>query len=83
VNCATFADVVGMVVYLITCSLIIAVGQAMRTAKARVNQQSETLRVTLASIGDAVNHDRYAGADHVPQQRRDVADRLGSGKERS
>ncbi|MFL5303679.1 MAG: PAS domain S-box protein [Polyangia bacterium] len=53
-NFATSADVVGMIAYLSTCSLIIAVGQAMRTAKARANQQSDTLRVTLASIGDAV-----------------------------
>ena len=53
-NFASSADVVGMIAYLFTCSLIIAIGEAMRAAKARANQQRDTLRVTLASIGDAV-----------------------------
>jgi PAS domain S-box-containing protein len=48
------ADVVGMFAYLFTCSLIIAIGEAMRAAKLRANQRRDTLRVTLANIGDAV-----------------------------
>jgi len=47
-------NVVGMVAYLFTCSLIIFFGEAMRTAQTRAGQQSEVLRVTLGSIGDAV-----------------------------
>ena len=50
----TFGNLVGMLAYLFTCSLIIAIGEAMRAAKMRANQQRDTLRVTLASIGDAV-----------------------------
>jgi PAS domain S-box-containing protein len=50
----SFADVVGMIAYLFTGSLIIGVGEAMRAAKVRANQQRDTLRVTLASIGEAV-----------------------------
>jgi PAS domain S-box-containing protein len=53
-NFATFGDVVGMLAYLFTCSLIIGIGEAMRAAKMRANRQRDTLRVTLASIGDAV-----------------------------
>ena len=49
-----FADVVGMLAYLFTCSLIIGIGEGMRAAKVRANQRRDTLRVTLASIGDAV-----------------------------
>jgi PAS domain S-box-containing protein len=45
---------VGLVAYLFTCSLIIAIGEAMRSAQARAAEQGELLRVTLASIGDAV-----------------------------
>jgi PAS domain S-box-containing protein len=47
-------NVVGAVAYLFTCSLIIAIGEAMRTAQARASERRELLRVTLASIGDAV-----------------------------
>ena len=50
----SFADVVGMLAYLFTCGLIIGIGQAMRAAKLRANQGRDTLRVTLASIGEAV-----------------------------
>jgi PAS domain S-box-containing protein len=45
---------VGMVAYLFTCGLIIGIGEGMRVAKQRANQRREALRVTLASIGDAV-----------------------------
>src|SRR5207344_3029165 len=47
-------NVVGLVAYLVTCSLIIGIGQAMRAAQARASRQGELLRITLASIGDAV-----------------------------
>ena len=48
------SNVVGLVAYLFTCSLIIAIGEAARTAQTRTSRQRELLRVTLASIGDAV-----------------------------
>ena len=47
-------NVVGLVAYLFTCSLIIFFGEAMKTAQTHASQQSEVLRVTLGSIGDAV-----------------------------
>ena len=47
-------DVVGLLAYLFTCSLIIAFGEATRVAQVRTNDQRELLRVTLRSIGDAV-----------------------------
>lgn len=46
--------VVGLFAYLFTCGLIIAVGHAARRARSRALEQTEILRVTLASIGDAV-----------------------------
>jgi PAS domain S-box-containing protein len=45
---------VGLAAYLFTCSLIIAIGEAMRRAQARARERSDLLRITLASIGDAV-----------------------------
>lgn len=48
------ADVVGLIAYLFTCSLIIAFGEAARIAQARAHQRHEVFRVTLRSIGDAV-----------------------------
>ena len=47
-------NVVGLVAYLFTCSLIIGFGEAMRIARSRASEQRELLRVTLGSIGDAV-----------------------------
>jgi PAS domain S-box-containing protein len=49
-----FRDVVGLIAYLFTCTLIIAIGEAMRLARKRASERGEVLRVTLASIGDAV-----------------------------
>jgi PAS domain S-box-containing protein len=46
--------VVGAGAYLFTSSLIIAFGEAMRTAQAKAGQRREELRVTLRSIGDGV-----------------------------
>jgi PAS domain S-box-containing protein len=48
------ANVVGLIAYLFTCTLIIAFGEATRISHGRVTQQGELLRVTLESIGDAV-----------------------------
>jgi PAS domain S-box-containing protein len=45
---------VGLVAYLFTCSLIVVIGEAMRAAQHRASERGELLRVTLASIGDAV-----------------------------
>ena len=46
--------VTGLAAYLFTCGIIIAIGEAMRRAQAHAAERSEVLRVTLASIGDAV-----------------------------
>jgi PAS domain S-box-containing protein len=48
------ANLVGLVAYLFTCSLIIVFGEAARTAHRRATDQREVFRVTLRSIGDAV-----------------------------
>ena len=45
---------VGLAAYLFTCALIIAIGEAMRIARARAAARGEMLRVTVSSIGDAV-----------------------------
>ena len=47
-------NVVGFIAYLFTCALIIAIGQAMRSAQARAGERGELLQVTLRSIGEAV-----------------------------
>jgi PAS domain S-box-containing protein len=46
--------IVGLLAYAFTCSLIIAIGEAMRRARQRASKRGELLRVTLGSIGDAV-----------------------------
>jgi PAS domain S-box-containing protein len=51
---AEAAQIIGIAAYLLTCSLIIAFGEAERRARRRVATQRELLRITLASIGDAV-----------------------------
>ena len=51
---AGWPEVVGLTAYLFTSGLIIAVGEAARRARLGALEQSEVLRVTLASIGDAV-----------------------------
>ena len=45
---------VGLAAYMFTCALIIAAGEAMRSARRRAIERGELMRVTLASIGDAV-----------------------------
>ena len=47
-------NVVGLLAYVFTCGLIIWIGWAMRRAGASANERGEVLRITLASIGDAV-----------------------------
>ena len=47
-------DLVGLIAYIFTCSLIIVFGEAARIAHARAHQRQEVFRVTLRSIGDAV-----------------------------
>jgi PAS domain S-box-containing protein len=47
-------DVVGLIAYVFTCSLIIGIGEAMRFARRRASERGGLLRVTLSSIGDAV-----------------------------
>jgi PAS domain S-box-containing protein len=47
-------DLVGLVAYLFTCSLIIGFGEAMRISRNRANERGELWRVTLGSIGDGV-----------------------------
>jgi len=45
---------VGLGAYMFTCSLIIGIGEAVRSAQLRVLRHAELMRVTLGSIGDAV-----------------------------
>src|SRR5580765_1892274 len=47
-------NVVGLLAYLFTCSLIIGFGGAVRFAQRRSAERGQLLRVTLSSIGDAV-----------------------------
>jgi PAS domain S-box-containing protein len=47
-------NLVGLIAYLVTCAFIIGLGESMRVAQRRLAEQRERLRVTLASIGDAV-----------------------------
>ena len=47
-------DIVGLVAYLFTCSLIIVFGEVARVTHARAHQRQEVFRVMLRSIGDAV-----------------------------
>src|SRR5215813_50083 len=47
-------NLVGLAAYLTTCLIIIGLGEAMRVAQRRAEVRRDTLRVTLASMGDAV-----------------------------
>jgi PAS domain S-box-containing protein len=51
---ASAQSLIGLGAYLFTCSVIIGFGEAMLVAQRRLAEQRERLRVTLASIGDAV-----------------------------
>jgi PAS domain S-box-containing protein len=48
------ATVIGAVAYLLTCAIIIGLGEAMRRAQRRAGDARELIEVTLRSIGDAV-----------------------------
>ena len=48
------ANLVGLVAYFFTCSLIIVFGEAARVEQHRATERREVFRVTLRSIGDAV-----------------------------
>ena len=48
------AEQVGLGIFLMVGFALVAIGQAMRRAEAEAVRRAETLRVTLASIGDAV-----------------------------
>jgi PAS domain S-box-containing protein len=52
---------IGLVLYLLTCSVIIGLGEGMRLAQRQTDEQRELLRVTVASIGDAVMTTDTAG----------------------
>ncbi len=52
---------VGLLAYLFTCALIIAIGEALHRAQRRAVANQELLQVTLASIGDAVITTDVAG----------------------
>ncbi len=47
-------NIVGLIAYLLTCSLIILFGEAAHAAQRRTLESREVFRVTLRSIGDAV-----------------------------
>jgi len=48
------ADVVGVVAYIFTCTIIILFGEVARIAQRRAHERNEVFRVTLRSVGDAV-----------------------------
>ena len=54
-------EVIGLVAYSFTCSLIIMFGEAARAAQRHANQRREVMQVTLRSIGDAVITTDVAG----------------------
>ena len=47
-------DVIGLVAFLVSCAAIIGFGEGMRRAQYREGTRADVLRVTFASIGDAV-----------------------------
>ena len=65
------ANLVGLVAYVFTCSLIILFGEATRIAQTRADEQRELFRTTLQSIGDAVittdNESHVTYLNHVAE----------------
>lgn len=51
---STSRNVLGLIAYFLTCSIIVVFGEAMQRAKLRFAEQSERLGIMLRSIGDAV-----------------------------
>jgi len=72
IDLTAMANVVGLVAYLFTCTLIILFGEAARVAESHARQQREIFRVTLRSIGDAVittdNNGRITDLNEVAEQ---------------
>ena len=54
IDLGNMANLVGLVAYFFTCTLIIFFGEATQIAERRAHQRRELFRVTLRSIGDAV-----------------------------
>lgn len=52
---------VGLIAYVLTSAILIAIGDAARRAQARTRDQREVLRITLRSIGDGVITTDVAG----------------------
>jgi len=44
-------DLVGLLAYLVTCTIIIALGEGLRSAEARARERAEPLRGTLTHLG--------------------------------
>ena len=51
---AETASFVAALTYILTCAIVIALGNAVRTARREAHDRDELLRVTLAGIGDSV-----------------------------
>lgn len=47
-------NIIGLLAYLVSCSIIIGFGEGMRVAQHRAEERRELLGITLASIDDAV-----------------------------
>ena len=47
-------ELVGLAAYLFTCAVIVLLGDSARRAARQADERRELMRVTLASIGDAV-----------------------------
>jgi PAS domain S-box-containing protein len=47
-------NLIGLCLYILSCGLIIGFGQALQTFRRSADQQRESLRITLTSMGDAV-----------------------------
>jgi PAS domain S-box-containing protein len=48
------ADIIGLLAYILSCGILIGLAEATRRARRRARERLELLRVTFASIGDAV-----------------------------
>lgn len=47
-------DIVGLLAFVVSCAILIALGEGLRRARYRAREREELFRVTFASIGDAV-----------------------------
>ena len=70
---------IGLLAHLFSCALIIGFGEATRAAHRRAKDQQESLRTTLASIGDAVITTNAEGRiEYLNAKRLDTARILAS-----